>query len=54
MAGKSKRDIIQLECRECNRKNYTTSRNKSLKQKRMEIMKYCKWDRRHTMHKETK
>ncbi|MBF0286563.1 MAG: 50S ribosomal protein L33 [SAR324 cluster bacterium] len=48
------RDTIQLECKECKRKNYTASRNKRIKQSRMEIKKYCKWDRRHTLHKETR
>jgi ribosomal protein L33 len=23
-------------------------------QEKLELMKYCKWDRKHTMHKETK
>ncbi len=50
----SARDTIQLECKECKRRNYTASRNKKQKTTRMEIKKYCKWDRRHTVHKETK
>jgi large subunit ribosomal protein L33 len=23
-------------------------------QEKLELMKYCKWDRKHTLHKETK
>jgi large subunit ribosomal protein L33 len=48
------RDTIQLECTECKRRNYTASRNKKLKTERMEVRKYCRWDRKHTLHKETK
>ncbi|MGK5093235.1 50S ribosomal protein L33 [Deltaproteobacteria bacterium TL4] len=48
------RDFILLECTECKRRNYFASRNKRLKPNRMEIRKYCKWERQHTLHKETK
>jgi len=45
---------IALLCNECKRKNYTTFRNKKNMQGKLEIKKYCKWDRKHTLHKETK
>ena len=48
------RDTIQLECTECGHRNYTASRNKKLKTERMEVKKYCKWLRKHTLHKEVK
>ncbi|HJL86326.1 MAG: 50S ribosomal protein L33 [SAR324 cluster bacterium] len=48
------RETIQLECIECKRRNYTASRNKKLKTERMGVRKYCRWERKHTMHKETK
>ena len=48
------RDTIHLECTECKRRNYTASRNKKLKTERMEVRKYCRWDQKHTLHKETK
>ena len=55
------RDTIHLECAECDctsngvkRRNYTASRNKKLKTERMEVRKYCRWGRKHTLHKETK
>ena len=47
------RDTIQLECTECGHRNYTASRNKKLKTERMEVRKYCKWLRKHTIHKES-
>ncbi len=48
------RDIITLECTECKRRNYTTTKNKRLHSGRVEFKKYCRWDKKHTIHKETK
>jgi len=48
------REIITLQCTECKRKNYTTKKDKRIHPEKMETMKYCKWDRKHTLHKETK
>ncbi len=45
---------IALQCTECNRKNYTTKKNKKNMQGKLELKKYCKWDKKHTLHKETK
>jgi large subunit ribosomal protein L33 len=45
---------IALQCTECSRKNYTTMKNKKNSQGKMEKKKYCKWDKKHTVHKETK
>lgn len=45
---------IALQCTECKRKNYTTFKNRKNIQGKIEIKKYCKWDRKHTLHKETK
>ncbi|HBR60396.1 MAG TPA: 50S ribosomal protein L33 [Deltaproteobacteria bacterium] len=32
----------------------TSADVKKLKTERMEVRKYCRWDRKHTLHKETK
>jgi large subunit ribosomal protein L33 len=48
------RDIITLECTVCKRRNYTTTKNKRLHSGRVEYKKYCRWDKKHTTHKETK
>jgi large subunit ribosomal protein L33 len=48
------REIITLECTECKRRNYTTTKNKRLHSGRVEFKKYCRWDKKHTIHKETK
>jgi large subunit ribosomal protein L33 len=48
------RDQITLACSECDRRNYTTTRNKKKQQNKLEIKKYCRFCRKHTPHKETK
>ncbi len=48
------RDIILLQCSECKRKNYSTKKNKKNTTGKVELKKYCKFDKRHTVHKETK
>ena len=45
---------LQLQCTECKRKNYATEKNKKNTTGRMELKKYCPFDRKHTVHKETK
>ena len=47
-------DTIHLECTECSRINYTTFRNKKTQPEKVVKKKYCRWDRKHTEHKETK
>ncbi|MBO7146700.1 MAG: 50S ribosomal protein L33 [Lentisphaeria bacterium] len=48
------REIIILECTECKRRNYTSTKEKRNTPGRLEIKKFCKFDRKHTVHKETK
>jgi large subunit ribosomal protein L33 len=47
-------EIIALQCSECKRKNYTTYKNKKNIQGKLELKKFCPFDRRHTLHKEAK
>ena len=54
MAAKGPRENITLECTECKRRNYTTSKNKRNNTDRLEIVKYCKYCKKRTTHKETK
>ncbi len=49
-----KRVHVTLECTECKRRNYITKKSKVNDRERIEMKKYCKWDRRHTLHKETR
>ncbi len=48
------RDNTQLACGECKRRNYTSTRNKKKQTERLEVKKYCKFCRTHTLHKEVK
>ena len=51
MATKGAREPITLECTECKRRNYMTSKNNT---DRLEVVKYCKFCKKRTTHKETK
>ncbi|MCG2755296.1 MAG: 50S ribosomal protein L33 [Desulfobacteraceae bacterium] len=48
------RTIVTLACAECKRRNYTTTKNKSTTPDKLEFSKYCRFCRKHTLHKETK
>ncbi len=48
------REIITLECADCKRRNYSSTKNKRNTPDRLEAKKYCRWCRKHTLHKETK
>jgi len=48
------RELVVLACTECKRRNYTTTRNKKLTANRLEMAKYCRFERKRTVHKEVK
>jgi len=48
------RDILQLACQACKRRNYSTTKNKRTMTEKLELKKYCRFCRKHTAHKETK
>jgi large subunit ribosomal protein L33 len=50
----SQTNLIKLECSECHRINYYSQKNKKTNKDRLELKKYCRWCRKHTLHKETK
>ena len=54
MARNDKRVAVTLECTSCKRRNYITKKNKINDRERIELKKFCKWDRTHTAHKETR
>jgi len=47
------RENLLLECSECGRRNYVTSREMRRGSK-LELKKYCRFCRKHTVHKEHK
>jgi len=46
------REIITLACSVCKRRNYTTTKDKKLTPNRIELKKYCRFERKHTVHRE--
>ncbi len=48
------RELITLECPECKQRNYDSDKNKKKHSSRVEYKKYCRFCRKHTIHKETK
>ena len=48
------RVIVMLACTECKQRNYNTTKNKRNDPDRIELMKYCKFCKKETLHKETK
>ena len=45
MARNDKRIAVTLECQTCKRRNYITTKNKVNDRERIELKKFCKWDR---------
>jgi len=48
------RDIVQLQCAECKRKNYSTTKNKKTTTGKLEFKKYCRFCGGHKPHREAK
>ena len=46
--------MILLACTECRERTYATRKNKQNDPNRIELMKYCPRERRHTLHREAK
>jgi large subunit ribosomal protein L33 len=49
-----KRVKVTLACDVCKRRNYITIKNRQNDRERIEMKKYCRWDRQHTLHRETR
>jgi len=52
--GAEMRVKITLACTECKQRNYNKMKNKKNDPDRLEMNKYCKFCRKHTLHRETK
>ncbi|MBR1420232.1 MAG: 50S ribosomal protein L33 [Selenomonadaceae bacterium] len=48
------RTAITLSCTECKRRNYQKDKNKKNTPDRLELKKYCRFCKKHTLHRETK
>ncbi|HET7615382.1 MAG TPA: 50S ribosomal protein L33 [Bacillales bacterium] len=49
----TKTNKVTLACEECGRRNYSFPKSRS-RTERVELKKYCKSCRTHTVHRETK
>ena len=45
---------ITLRCSECKQRNYNSMKNKKNDPDRLEMKKYCRFCKKHTVHNETK
>jgi large subunit ribosomal protein L33 len=45
---------VTLACTECKQRNYDTMKNKKNDPERLEMNKYCRFCKKHTVHRETK
>ena len=45
---------VTMACTECKQRNYNTKKNKKNDPDRLEMNKFCKFCRKHTLHRETK
>ena len=52
MAKKGARQIFALVCSVCKSQNYITAKNKIEHPDKIELSKYCRRCRKHTLHKE--
>ena len=52
--GNKMRTKITLECTECKQRNYNMTKEKKNHPDRMETKNYCRFCKKHTLHKETK
>ncbi|MBT3236969.1 MAG: 50S ribosomal protein L33 [Bdellovibrionales bacterium] len=58
--GKGPRVIIHLECQTCRKSDqpgvsrYSKTKNKKTMPDRLSLSKYCRFERKHTPHKEIK
>jgi len=48
------RDLITIACEDCARRNYTGHKNRRLHPDRVAYKKFCKFCRKHTVHRETR
>jgi len=48
---KSKRENVWLECTECSQRNYRTNVSVAEGTPKLELKKFCKSERKHTVHK---
>ncbi|MFH1460283.1 MAG: 50S ribosomal protein L33 [Candidatus Omnitrophota bacterium] len=48
------RELITIACKECKNRNYHSTKNKKKNSDKLELKKFCRSCRKHTLHRETK
>ncbi len=48
------RELITLACTECKRRNYMSTKDKRRTPDRLELKKFCRFERKRTLHRETR
>ncbi|MFH0987316.1 MAG: 50S ribosomal protein L33 [Patescibacteria group bacterium] len=51
---KKNRKLIKLQCKDCGKINYHKYKNTKSVERKIELKKFCKFCKKHTVHKETK
>ena len=54
MAKPGNRELVTLQCTDCKEENYRTPKNKKNTPDSLELKKYCKFCKTHTLHRETR
>jgi large subunit ribosomal protein L33 len=49
-----RKSFIKLQCQNCKRINYYPKKSKMMVEKKLELKKFCKWCKKHIVHKEMK
>jgi large subunit ribosomal protein L33 len=49
-----KEKLIKLRCSVCKRDNYYTRKNRKSVERKIELKKFCKWDRKVVKHVEAR
>lgn len=52
--AKKKKAFVKLQCSDCKNVNYFVNKSKGVVEKKLELKKFCKGERKHTIHKEGK
>jgi len=47
-----KKPFLKIQCTVCKKVNYFTKKSKAVAETKLEMMKFCKSCKKHTMHKE--
>jgi len=47
-------NMVKFQCDVCQRINYHSRKNRKTVQKKLELKKFCRWCKKHTLHKEMK